>query len=99
LPERERTVVEIVDLKTMRDLLSANIEMSGVKAVVFMTRGFLNEAKQLKKRYKGSLRVVVTTGSVPDDEPTVLNKLWIDQQLISLVVGAHKPTTETIRGR
>ncbi len=65
--------VEVVD--TLDEALK-KLQNERIDAIVFKSRGMLNEARKIKQEHRRT-RVIVFTGLIPDDEVILIDKGWL----------------------
>lgn len=72
---RDEKAAEVHVVRSVGEALE-QLDGRAVQALVFVTRGMLDEARRIKHQ-RPKIRVVVLTGNIPDDDVIVVNKLWV----------------------
>lgn len=76
--------MEVVDAKGVQEHLSRR-DLGGVTAIIFVTRGMLDEAKRIVARHGRKVRVIVITAD-PPLEPIILGKTWLSMDMVAEIV-------------
>lgn len=62
-------------VSSAEEALSGDLKVLNYNRVlIFISNRFMRQAKELAKKYAGSIRVVLITGLPPDDEPLIICK-------------------------
>ena len=77
-PERNRAEAKVVTSVEDADM---ELQHGRVDVLIFMTLGLRHEAERIKTQYP-KVKVIVLTGLLPDDEVVLVDKSWLNVDLV-----------------